>query len=321
MEVTVSRRVSNYLARPATTSIAGDIGGTNVRFAKSRQGQLLGGISLPMNQFRTQADLVARAALEIEKLGVGEVKLGGIGFPCPFDADGEPLFTPPNIAYGFTGFIKSLTERTQRQFYGFNDAQAAVMGEAMFGAGMDSDIVFWHGLGTGYGLALVNGEQVFASEAGHTKLVNPLLDPGARKCGCDGNGCAEAYVSGKALSEQYFERTGIRLTGEALGNALGNRQDPIATEVFRKAMSYFAMNISNASLSALGGVHVIGGGVARMGDYLLETVREMLRHDGMVSWSYGLAKHVKLFALGDNSGLMGAAVLAEQKGRDAGIII
>lgn len=312
----VIKRVANYFATPARRVLAGDIGGTNLRLAVVKQGQIERSVRVSMKEFSSSEALAERSALEISRFGVNDVTVGGIGFPCPIDgASGEPLFSPPNLRFGFNGFIKELSQTIGIRMYGFNDARSAVMGEAMFGSGRTEEIVIWHGIGTGYGFAIVDGErEIFpnAAEGGHFKVVNPILDLSARECGCGASGCVEAYVSGSAMANEYFKSTGRKLTGKEVGDAF-LAKDEIAVKVVQDAMAHLAMNISTGHALTLKGLHVIGGGVAQIGQPLLDTLRMMLRSPGVVSWPQqnDLASKVVLSGLGDDAGLLGAAVLAE----------
>lgn len=311
----ISNRVANYFSRPARRVLAGDIGGTNLRLAVVRQGEILKDARISMSEFSTAEELAKRSALEISKLGIEAVSVGGIGFPCPIDGSGEPLLSPPNLKFGFNGFIKALSQATGMRMFGFNDARSAAMGEAMFGVGASHDVVIWHGIGTGYGFAIVDGDKEIlpmAAEGGHFKVVNPLLDRSARQCGCGARGCVEAYVSGTAMANRFFELTGKKVAGEDVGKAFLNH-DLLAYRVIEESMAHLAMNISTGHALTLKGLHVLGGGVALMGKPLLETLRMMLRSPGIVSWPQqnDLASKVVLSALGDDAGLLGAAVLAE----------
>ncbi|MFA4844347.1 MAG: ROK family protein [Candidatus Margulisiibacteriota bacterium] len=321
MTASVINRVKNYFNQPARRVLAGDIGGTNLRLAVVKQGRLEKAVRVPMEEFSSAEALTKRSALEMNKLGIEAVSIGGIGFPCPIDEQGEPKFNPPNLRYGFKGFIKELSAATDRRILGFNDARAAVMGEAMFGAGKSHDVVIWHGIGTGYGFAIVDGErEIFpnAAEGGHFKVVNPILDLSARECGCGARGCVEAYASGTAMANEYFKLTGRKLTGKEVGDAFLAREE-MAIRVVNEAMAHLAMNISTGHALTLNGLHVLGGGVAQIGKPLLDTLRMMLRSPGIVSWPQqnDLASKVVLSELGDNAGLLGAAVLAE---RSAGAV-
>ncbi|MFA6169206.1 MAG: ROK family protein [Candidatus Margulisiibacteriota bacterium] len=313
-----SERVRNYSARPARRILAGDIGGTNLRLAVVKQGRVEESVNVPMAEFSSSKALAKRSALEISRLDVHDIVIGGIGFPCPIDgASGEPLLSPPNLKFGFNGFIQALSQATGMKIFGFNDARSAVMGEAMFGSGRTEEVVIWHGIGTGYGFAIVDGErEIFptAAEGGHFKVVNPILDLSARECGCGASGCVEAYVSGTAMAKQYFELSGRKLTGEEVGAAFLSK-DEIAVRVVHEAMAYLAMNISTGHALTLNGRHVLGGGVAQIGQPLLKTLKTMLRTPGVVSWPQqnDLASKVFLTKLDGKAGLLGAAVLAERE--------
>ncbi|MBN3032817.1 MAG: ROK family protein [Candidatus Saganbacteria bacterium] len=311
----VHPRVSEYLARPPRPCVSVDIGALNCRLAVVMQKEKLREARVPMDAFTSQAKLVERVAAEIKKLNVETVKLGGVGFPCPTDENGEPTRTPPNVNYSFNGFIGSLSQATGIKFFGFNNGEAGGMGEAVWGAGRYVHVndMVWHSLGRGFGSAIVRDRQVFRAEFGHNKAVNPLLYPEARLCGCRARGDIEAYVTPPALTEQYYDMTGVRLEGSELGKIISEGCDVYANKIFDDAMSYLAVHIANVHLQVLGGRHVIGGGLANIGSKLLDVLRSKLRQPGVVAWGYDLAPDVVLTELNGNAGLLGLAILAENK--------
>ena len=314
----VCARVRDYMSRPNCVKIVGDFGGTHTRLgAMNNRGEILAQVDIPTQDFSSQRMLVDRLALEIDKFELAkEASFGGIGVPCPVDEKtGEPKGNTPNIKlFSLDGFFRSLSEKTGREICAFNDAQVAAMGEAMYGAGTAHDIVVFHGLGTGYGFAVVVGEKSMATEFGHGKVVNPIFDLNARRCGCGARGCAEQYVSGNALALNYQDSTAKKLTGKEVGTAF-LAGDWAAKESVSRAMSYLAGHIASFHNIYLSGLHVIGGGVATLGDPLLEILKAKLAMPGVVSRpdKEELFPQVALAARPNDAGLLGAGVLAEMK--------
>ena len=283
----------------------------------SNKGRIVSSCDMATSDFKTMSEMVDRFAFEIDKLPEAKNALfGGIGIPCPVDeATGEPKGAPPNINFSFDGFFSALSKKMGRKISPFNDAQVAAMGEAMYGAGVAHNNVIFHGLGTGYGFAVVIGETALATEFGHGKVVNPIFDPSARLCGCGARGCAEQYVSGSALALNYKELTGRKLTGKDVGDAFLAGNDWAAKLAVEKAMSYLAGHIASFHTIYLSGLHVIGGGVATLGDPMLGILKAKLAMSGVVSRpdKQELFPQVALAALPNDAGLLGAGVLAEMK--------
>lgn len=317
----VSMRVAKYNALPSRLVVGADVGGTWLRLAAVRKGQLQGRVArIPTEKIASLealADRVARNLLIINAQTGQTIKVLGIGFPCPIDSKGEPIFSPPNLSFGFQGFIKSINEKTGISAFAFNDASAAAWGVAMFGEGREQDVVVWHGLGTGYGMAAIDGEKdVFPSafEGGHIKVVNPS-SPDARVCGCKSAGCIEAYTSGPAMALRFARLKGLdpkSVTGKTVGECFASG-DPVATNVITEAMEYFAMALATTHNLTFAGAHVIGGGVVDgIGKPLLPIIKAAIANQRGISFGADLTACIQLSEiLAGQEGLLGAALLAE----------
>jgi glucokinase len=260
--------------------------------------------------------VVAREIGELKAKHPG-VEAVGIGFPCPVK-EGEPRYAPPNLGFELTGIRRELNPRINLPVFAFNDASAAVWGEATYGAGRGFNRVVWHGLGTGYGTAVVDGHAEIladAFEGGHIAVFSPY-DSRAVKCGCGRFGCAETMVSGPALAKAYARSTDLNpddVTGEMVGIAFkdGKRR---AIQVVQAAMGYLALAMVTIHNLTFADRHILGGGVAEIGYPLLEMIRNKLKEPGMASWDAGedLASKTVLSGLGGMAGLVGASVLTEK---------
>jgi glucokinase len=198
-----------------------------------------------------------------------------------------------------------------------NDANLAVLGEWRFGAGRGAHHVVMLTLGTGIGGGiivddrLVRGSLGLAGEVGH--IVVQLDGP---RCSCGQPGHLEAIASGPAIARQVRERGGLSEAGpgpEATTEAIAAAArggDPVALSVLGEAAR--ALGAALASL-----VHIfnperiiLGGGVARAGDFFLESVETVLRSSVMdPAFAEGL--RVLPSALGDEAALLGGLALVE----------
>jgi len=182
-----------------------DIGGTNTKFGfVDREGRCLADGAIP-----TRADLPpgqmfrrlhARAGELLAGLGPA-VRLAGIGVGAPnANYYKGTIEQPPNLSWRWVDLRAELAPYYQVPVAATNDANAAAMGEMLFGAaqGMRDFIVITLGTGLGSGIvvngAMVYGFSGFAGEIGHT-----IVDPAGRLCGCGRNGCLETYASAGGL--------------------------------------------------------------------------------------------------------------------------
>ena len=193
-----------------------DIGGTNTVFGVvDAAGNILEGGSFPTAQYpdfdefmKALAEAVDALVEVVEKRhGVSEVSGIGIGAPNA-NSHGGTIEHAPNLPWKETvPFI----EKCQRYFPGMpvriaNDADAAALGEKIYGAaqGMNDFIVITLGTGLGSGLIaggkLLTGRNGFAGELGHVTVV-----PRGRMCGCGRRGCLETYVSATGICRTVLE--------------------------------------------------------------------------------------------------------------------
>ncbi len=173
-----------------------------------------------------------------------------------------------------------------------NDVNALAVGEARFGAARGRQSVVFLALGTGVGGALLvdgrlhHGAHGAGGEFGHLLLT---MDPDARRDGGGHVGTLEAYASGPGLARTRAEVGGdaaeaVRRTGEFLGFGLVSLANALDPEVI-----------------------VIGGGLAALGDALLDPARRVLRARALP----GPAQcPVVTAALGPDASTIGAACLA-----------
>jgi glucokinase len=162
-----------------------------------------------------------------------------------------------------------------------NDANAAALAEAVWGAGRGFDHIFYATIGTGIGTGLVcdkriyNGRTGAAGEGGHMSI-----DYNGPRCGCGKPGCVEVLAAGPAIarraraklaSEQNPQSIMLDLakgnidgvTSEMVGHAYA-AGDPLAKEVLQETVKLLALWLSNIVDLLEPDVMIIGGGVAAM---------------------------------------------------------
>lgn len=200
-----------------------------------------------------------------------------------------------------------------------NDVNAAAIGEAWVGAGKGAADFLMLTLGTGVGGAIMIGGKLWrgarwgAGEVGHMALY-----PGGEACNCGGIGCAERYVSAKALTRQANGLLaggrpfrGIREVISAAEKGTGDRRDAARKGVDRwtSDLALFLMNLQMAfDPQAI----ILGGGVVRLG-YWWERLQEAAARECRPR---SLPIRLKRAHLGPQAGVVGAArlaMLAQQK--------
>lgn len=200
---------------------------------------------------------------------------------------------PPNLPFvGITKFT-SLLEKNLPDFKYIkltNDANAAALGEMIYGGarGMKNFAMMTIGTGLGSGL-IVNGDLVygsdgFAGECGHVTVV-----PGGRVCGCGGRGHLEAYCSATGIKRTVFELMAEKydsesplagipmnaITSKAVFEA-AEKGDPIAREVFRITGEILGRSLADTVHYLSPEAIFLFGGAAAAGDYIFKPAKESM---------------------------------------------
>jgi glucokinase len=246
-----------------------DIGGTNIISGLvDKSGNILAEERLKTVEFPDIKDYISAQHDVINKMlerNSGNRLVGlGVGAPNANYHKGT-IELAPNLAWkGIVPLAKFLREKIDVPVIVTNDANAAAMGEMIFGGakGMKDFIVLTLGTGLGSGI-VVNGEVVygytgFAGELGHTIIV-----PGGRECGCGRRGCYETYASASGLvrtvlhllSEMRAESTLRDLPPSELTSKIivgeAEKGDRIALESIKYTAEMLALGIINACPTAI----------------------------------------------------------------------
>jgi glucokinase len=206
-----------------------------------------------------------------------------------------------------------------------NDVNAALYGEARFGAGRGAGDLVMLALGTGVGGGvMVEGRLLTGHRNGAAELGHVILDDAGPLCTCGNRGCLEAYAGSVALLAEARSRAASGAAGtEDLAALVAEHADALTPRVLANAAE--AGNASARALfrqagerlgQAVGGLLnildpdrvILGGGVARAGDLLLEPCRETARR--IVLCEAARSTPILLAELGTRAAALGAAALA-----------
>lgn len=189
-----------------------DIGGTNTVFGLVDQsGSILCRDSFPTNQFPEPDKLVNRICIglhELIKKCDSNFELIGVGIGAPNGNyfTGTVDFAPNMGWKGIVPLVEMFEAEMKVKAILTNDANAAAMGEMIFGGAKGMKDFLFITLGTGLGSGIVaNGQMIyghdgFAGEVGHV-----IIKPNGRRCGCGRKGCLETYCSATGIVKTYVE--------------------------------------------------------------------------------------------------------------------
>lgn len=305
-----------------------DIGGTNSSIGLvDKHGKVVQSTILKTKSFNTVEPYVKAcndAITDLLEAGNGEYNLKGIGIGAPnANYYRGTIENAPNLPWkGIIPFKEMFLKLRDVPIALTNDANAAAIGETIYGVakGMENVVVLTLGTGLGSGI-VVNGDIVygysgFAGEMGHI-----IVYPGGRECGCGQLGCLETYVSATGVCKTAIELMAKRraesplrkfevaeLTSKKISDA-AKENDPIALETFDKTAEILAIAIANSLAYTSPEAVVLFGGLAKSGDLLMKPLKKWL--DKYVLIFYKDTFKVLFSALEeDNAAILGASALA-----------
>jgi len=303
--------------------LAADVGGTNLRAALvDASGAILSHDDDP-NPGGTAPEVVAHMnALFARVLATAPEQPAAISIAMAglVDAGRGRVLVSPNIP-GFrdTPVVDDVRAHTGLPTFIENDASAAALGEARFGAGRGLRHLLHLTLGTGIGGGIVingrlyRGANGLAGEIGHT-----ILDPAGPPCNCGSRGCVEAIVSGTAFARRAAVlvesgrspalaaiTAGRAPTGVDLFLA-AQQGDQVAEAEIRHGGHMLGLATGSAVNLLNPEAVTLSGGLLDIGEMLLAPMR-----DAMYSLPYGPASgtRILLSELGDMTGILGAAAV------------
>jgi glucokinase len=304
-----------------------DIGGTNTVFGLvDRNGIIITENKICTTSYPEIEDFISVLATSVQRLVAGgdNLKLMGIGIGAPnANYHKGTIELAPNLAWkGIVPFSSLLIEKINLPVAITNDANAAAMGEMIFGGAKKIKDFIILTLGTGLGSGIViNGELVyghtgFAGELGHTIVV-----PGGRDCGCGRQGCLETYASASGLVRTVLymlsemkEESSLRniapseLTSKQIADA-AEGGDIIALEAFDYTAEMLAFGIINSVVFSSPEAIFLFGGLAQAGDLLFNPVRKYVDLNIQPVFK-GTVKILPSGIPENNAAVLGAAALA-----------
>lgn len=299
-----------------------DVGGTTVKCGLFQtDGTLLekweivtrsenGGEAVLPDIAKTIEDKIAEKGLN--KADIAGV---GIGIPGPINEAGE-CAVAVNLGWGFKAVAKELSELTGLPAKAGNDANVAALGEAWAGAAKGAKNCVMLTLGTGVGGGIIIDNKIVAGahgaggEVGHANVNHEETD----SCNCGNRGCLEQYASATGI---------VRVAKQVLAageeeSVLRNIQDFTCKDVLDafKEGDAAAVKVMGKVGDILGGAIavicavvdpeavVIGGGVSRAGEPLIQCIKEYYR-----KYAFTVCKEtpIVIATLGNDAGIYGSA--------------
>jgi glucokinase len=303
-----------------------DIGGTNTVFGiVDELGNCLAQNSIKTDTYEDVNDFVKELSDEIKKLIAGEnknldVKGIGIGAPNGNYFNGTVEFAPNLRWKGVIHFVDLFKKHFEYPVILTNDANAAAIGEMIYGAAKGMMDFFVVTLGTGLGSGFVaNGEMIyghdgFAGELGHTIAVSD-----GRKCGCGRKGCLEQYASATGIVKTVKELLKINnnsilrdipeeeITSKIIFEA-AEKGDELALDAFDYTGKILGRSLADAVAITSPEAIILFGGLALAGDYIFEPTKKYME-ENMLNIFKNKVKLLPSMITESNSAILGASAL------------
>lgn len=303
-----------------------DIGGTTVKLGLfDRDGCVLDKWEIPTVKENDGAailpDVAESICWKMQEKGIDTDDVAGIGVGAPGPVDDEGVvYGAANLGWGTFSIPKVLNAYLNVPVAAANDANTAAFGEMWQGGGKGHENMVAVTLGTGVGGGIiVNGRILTGAtgaggEIGHIHVV----DNEPEACGCGNHGCLEQYASATGIVRLARKRLaaddaesvlralhGEELTAKAVWDAVKSG-DAVAQEIARQFGEYLGKGLAAVAAVANPEVFVLGGGVSRAGDILIQYVEPFYQ-----KYAFRACRGAKfaLAKLGNDAGIYGASGL------------
>jgi glucokinase len=293
-----------------------DIGGTKIAAGiVDADGRVLTRSQIPTNAeagYRSAIDSVAQMLRYAEKttgqkitgIGIGSTgpvyprtgKIGDVNFFPNWN--GENPVDDLKRVFGVDAAIE-------------NDADAAALGEAGWGAGRNKSRLIYVTVGTGIGVGLIFDGRVYRGvDYSHPEIGHHLIDPSGPSCYCGFSGCWESLATGPAMESwmacqippDYPHRKD--LTAKRICE-LACTGDALAKRAVERTARYLGLGLANLVTLYVPDAIVLGGSVMNSSDLFLDTIRKLIAAScHFVPYE---RTEITLASLGADANLIGAA--------------
>jgi len=319
--------------------LALDLGGTKIIAAiVSNQGRVMAREYRPTLADEGPQAVINRILSTIDRLlslrKVGSSQLSSISIAAAGAINFEKglVTSSPNLPGWQNIPLRDIVREKYRvNTFLINDASAAALGEHRFGAGREVNNLVLLTLGTGIGGGIIINGRLYSGPCGSAGEIGHMtIDVNGPRCSCGNIGCLEMLASGTAVAKEAISRirqgewsslTDIvegkieSITAEKVGVA-AQGGDSLALAVVLKAATYLGVGMVNLVNIFNPEMIIVGGGMVKMGDLLLDPARQVVRERAFQLPAQAVS--IVPAQLGDDAGVLGAAIFAFQQELDQG---
>jgi len=288
-------------------ALAVDVGGTTIKAELvDRRGTVVASEQRPTPRGDGARDTVAEVGRALLAQGSGVPVVGaGVVVPGLVDRAAGVATYSANVGWRDLELVRSLGASWGLPVRIGNDVASGGVAEHRLGAGVGTEDLVFVPIGTGIAASIVSGGRLVTGHRGETAEIGHVAVRPGVPCACGRDGCLEAIASAAAIARRYTDLSGNQVSG-ARDVAARLSTDDVARRVWLDAVEALADALGIVSLVVGPALVVIGGGLSRAGDELLDPLRVALRQRTPVVHP----ADVTASALGDRGGVIGAALLA-----------
>ncbi len=272
-----------------------DIGGTFTKFGLvSENGELTHEGSIPTDKYPKIEDFLTALYKQLKKViekEAFEIVGVGVGAPNGNFYTGKIEFAPNLPWKGSVDLGSLLKKHFEVPVIITNDANAAALGELIYGGGKGMKHFIMITLGTGLGSGfvvdgkLVYGHDGFAGELGHTVVV-----PEGRQCACGKQGCLETYVSASGIKRTMYKMIASEIEDSELRNVsfhdldakmiseAAQKGDTLALKAFDYTAKMLGLKLADAVAHTSPEAIFLFGGLSCAGDLIFAPTRKYMEH-------------------------------------------
>ncbi len=298
-----------------------DVGGTTVKCGLfTDQGKLLEMWELPTRTENQGENILPDVAASVKdkirqrNLEASKILGLGIGVPGPVNSKGE-VPTAVNLHWGYKNVAGELEESLGMKVRVGNDANVAALGEMWMGGGKGTSNLILLTLGTGVGGGvIIDGKIIAGAHGAGGEVGHAAVEPAETEhCNCGNQGCLEQMASATGLvrlARKYLEASredsvlrGGELSAKSIFDAY-KAGDPAAAAIVDQFAGYLGRTMAIFACVTDPEIFVLGGGVSKAGQPLVEAVEKYYRKHAFPSCK---DTPIVLAKLGNEAGIYGAA--------------
>lgn len=313
-----------------------DLGGTKILTAVAGEnGEILASKRVATEVEKGEEQIVSNIYLSLKEslkeagLSFGDLQAVGVGSPGPLSISEGVIHATSNLPFASFPLQDMLQNRTDLPVFLENDANAAALGEKVFGAGQNYSDQIYITVSTGIGGGIIIDDRVYhGSGDGAGEIGHMIIKPAGPTCGFQQHrGCLEAMASGTAISREakrllkndrapnlleLLEDRDINYNQEEIPGFLiaksARQGEETLVSVYREMGYYLGIGVANLITLFNPQLVIFGGGVMKAKDLFWQEMKNSAADNALPS-SWEDCQFVEA-ELEDRTGVIGAVAVA-----------